>query len=236
MRPTFRKSGAERPTMALPPQVTDDLPRNIDGLGTAGIPRRSVVPRYDTDFQPRTGKESSSPVYFNDYQKLLAKMGLARFQASFSTPFLVGVGTVGILDSGVAFRQDLTSEVYLQSVNEEPTSNPSLGGRVWKLAPAEDRRNQLTFTLGRSMINDVVIPEFAISRKHCEFRFENKRLFVTDLSSRNGTIVGEKKLEPGESVSLRNMEVLILGRFTFQVFSPAGMIKALYDLGVNSPQ
>ena len=162
-------------------------------------------------------------------------MGLPRFQASFSTPFLVGIGTVGVLDSGVAFRQDVTSEVYLHSINEEPTSNPSLGGRVWKLAPAEDRRNSLSFTLGRSMVNDVVIPEFAISRKHCEFRFENKRLFVTDLSSRNGTIVGQKKLEAGESVSLKNMDILILGRFTFQIFSPAGMIKALYEWSVQNP-
>ena len=39
-------------------------------------------------------------------------MGLARFRF-FPTPFLVGIGTVGILDR-VAFQKDLTSEVFLQ--------------------------------------------------------------------------------------------------------------------------
>ncbi|MEE2903335.1 MAG: FHA domain-containing protein [Myxococcota bacterium] len=236
-KPTFRKKRSERPTINLPQQATDDIPLNFENPSNSAIERKSLIPRYDTNFQPRTHKKSNSPVYINDYQKLLEKMGLARFQASFPTPFLVGIGTVGILESGVAFQKDLTSEVFLQSMSEEPTSNPSLGGRVWKLTPAEDRQGKRSFTLGRSMVNDVVIPEFAISRKHCEFRFDNehKRLLVKDLSSHNGTIVGKKRLDGDELVPLKNMDIVILGRFTFQVFSPAGMIKALHEWGLQSP-
>jgi len=231
---TFQEQKSERPTISLPQRATDDIPRGIESPSPSTVERKSLIPRYETDFQPRATKKLSSPVYINDYQKLLKKMGLARFHASFSTPFLVGIGTVGILNSGIAVREDLTSEVFLQNINEEPASNPSLGGRVWKLAPAEDRKDQRALTLGRSMVNDVVIPEFAISRKHCEFRFddEQKRLLVRDLASHNGTIVGKKRLEGDEQIPLKNMDTLILGRFTFQIFSPTGMIKVLYEWGV----
>ena len=154
---------------------------------------------------------------------------MARFRAAFPFPFLAGIGTVGILNANHSNLADKTSEVYIGDLNEEPTSNPSLGGRVWLLRPAEDRRGANHFTLGRSMLNDVVIPEFAISRKHCSFSLTDKKLYMKDMGSRNGTIVGSTLLDSDEEHQLQNLDILILGRFTFQIFTPGGMIQALYD-------
>jgi hypothetical protein len=219
----------ERPTIALESQDTDDLKKFLAEDELVQPVRRNQVPRYSIDFRPRAGRAPSRPVYFSDYHQLLLKMGMARFRAAFPSPFLAGIGTVGVLSSGSATTKDNTTEVFLGDLKQEPENNPALGGRVWALAPAEDRRQSKNFTLGRSMVNDVVIPEFAISRKHCSFSVDGRALIIEDLGSRNGTIISGHILAPGEQHSLKNLDMIILGRFTFQLFSPGGMTKALYE-------
>jgi len=54
--------------------------------------------------------------------------------------------------------------------------------------------------LGRSLDNDIRIEDKTISRKHLKIESNRGKLFVTDLSSRNGTFCDGKYVVPGHEV------------------------------------
>lgn len=54
-----------------------------------------------------------------------------------------------------------------------------------------------SFIIGRSAKSDIVISHEGISRKHCQIDVTDGEVYVTDLDSRNGVFIGDKKIEPG---------------------------------------
>jgi len=57
--------------------------------------------------------------------------------------------------------------------------------------------------LGRSLDNDVRIEDKTISRKPLKIESTRGKLFVTDLSSRNGTFCDGKYVIPGHEVEVK---------------------------------
>jgi two-component system, NtrC family, sensor kinase len=57
--------------------------------------------------------------------------------------------------------------------------------------------------LGRSLDNDIRIEDKTISRKHLKIESVRGKLFVTDLSSRNGTFYDGKYVIPGHEVEVK---------------------------------
>lgn len=56
-----------------------------------------------------------------------------------------------------------------------------------------------------------------VSREHCNLYFEDENIFITDLSSTNGTFINGVKLSPHVSQQLRKGDELMLGRLIIQV-------------------
>jgi pSer/pThr/pTyr-binding forkhead associated (FHA) protein len=50
--------------------------------------------------------------------------------------------------------------------------------------------------IGRSDDIDFPIPNQQLSRKHCEIHFQNEKIYIQDLGSKNGVIVDGLKIEP----------------------------------------
>jgi pSer/pThr/pTyr-binding forkhead associated (FHA) protein len=65
--------------------------------------------------------------------------------------------------------------------------------------------------LGRSLDNDIRIEDKTISRKHLKIEKVRGRLFVTDLSSRNGTFYDGKYVVPGHEVEVKEGVPLAIG-------------------------
>jgi len=65
--------------------------------------------------------------------------------------------------------------------------------------------------LGRSLDNDIRIEDKTISRKHLKIESNRGKLFVTDLSSRNGTFCDGKYVVPGHEVEVREGVPLAIG-------------------------
>ena len=65
--------------------------------------------------------------------------------------------------------------------------------------------------LGRSLDNDIRIDDKTISRKHLKIENTKGKLFVTDLSSRNGTYYDGKYLIPGHEVEVKEGVPLAIG-------------------------
>lgn len=67
-------------------------------------------------------------------------------------------------------------------------------------------------TLGRGLSNDVILEDPRVSRHHAQLRYKNRRFWITDLGSTNGTFInGERVLEvalrDGDTVSLGGLEL-----------------------------
>ncbi len=65
--------------------------------------------------------------------------------------------------------------------------------------------------LGRSIDNDIRIEDKTISRKHLKIERVGQRLFITDLSSRNGTFYDGKYVVPGREVEVKEGVPLAIG-------------------------
>jgi len=65
--------------------------------------------------------------------------------------------------------------------------------------------------LGRSLDNDIRIEDKTISRKHLKIESTRGKLFVTDLSSRNGTFCDRKYVIPGHEVEVKEGVPLAIG-------------------------
>ena len=79
--------------------------------------------------------------------------------------------------------------------------------------------NQETLFVGRSMDNDIRVPDQFVSRKHLKILKKGEKFFVKDLFSKNGTFVNGELINPGVDYPLAEglpivigMSVICLGR------------------------
>ncbi len=72
-------------------------------------------------------------------------------------------------------------------------------------------------TLGRTQNNDVVVADTSISKFHAFFRVGPGLIELADAGSRNGTFVGEKRLDPKVMTRLKPGEYVRFARLSFQL-------------------
>lgn len=79
------------------------------------------------------------------------------------------------------------------------------------------------FTIGKDILNmDYVINNESVSRHHATIIFENKKYYIIDNNSTNGTMIEGVKLQPNEKAVLENGAILTLGSESFQVVVQKG--------------
>ena len=70
-----------------------------------------------------------------------------------------------------------------------------------------------TLFCGRhARMNDISIPDIAVSRKHFKIFRIGKALFVEDLKSNNGTKINDKNIEPGEGFQVVEGDIITIGK------------------------
>lgn len=80
--------------------------------------------------------------------------------------------------------------------------------------------------LGRSRSNDIVLTDQSVSHAHAEFRTDEESVALVDLHSKNGTWVGDSRLDPGEPRWLQPMDRLKFGRVHAFTCAP-GVLRAI---------
>ncbi len=91
--------------------------------------------------------------------------------------------------------------------------------------------------LGRGAFCKIQLADQQLSRRHCQFTFEDGRLFVEDLGSRNGTKVNGEfikdrvQLEDGDRITVGNHELAV-------IYPPAssGRQASLPELGAQAEE
>ncbi|HEY3450715.1 MAG TPA: FHA domain-containing protein [Myxococcales bacterium] len=75
-------------------------------------------------------------------------------------------------------------------------------------------------TIGHAENNDVVLHHHQVSRFHAYFQESNRKRFLVDANSRNGTWVGEEKLIPSKAFVLPSRATLRFGKLVVTFLEP----------------
>ena len=106
------------------------------------------------------------PMFVHQYIAELTKLGEFGFKEAHSYSVLICIGLSGELKDR---QRDFSAQSTLHISSEGSFKKPkSLLGRVWPLV--RRHRGNASIMLGRDPENDIVIPEFSLSRTHCAFR------------------------------------------------------------------
>ena len=127
------------------------------------------------------------------------------------------------------------TRVVLALVKSGAQINPEVmakAGAVYAVAkrpggPFPDR-----IGVGRARTADISMRSPSVSKYHAYFTYEDakREWFVVDARSRNGTRLGDRRLEAGDPVKLINGAQLMFGDETFLFFTPDGFRQVLDSL------
>jgi len=123
---------------------------------------------------------------------------VAEFASKYRCPFLLVQISVAEEQAG-----------FMTIAQDEPNLPEYIEG----MAPIEKRAGANAFSyisVGRASNNDIVILSAQISKCHVVFEDREGQLTVTDMGSKNGTVVNGKKLTRMEKVDVRSGDMIVL--------------------------
>lgn len=83
-------------------------------------------------------------------------------------------------------------------------------------------------SIGRSAKNDIAVGVDSVSKVHGYFSASGKELYFTDHSSKNGSFLNDRPVEPGRKNLLHDGDLLRIGvEVTFEYMSPGGLFDRL---------
>lgn len=91
------------------------------------------------------------------------------------------------------------------------------------------------FSIGRDKENDVVMVDFAVSRRHAQIVIEQEGYVVKDLQSANGTRINGV-LVPSGGVLLKDGDIISFARYNFQFLLPGALFDLMKTRAESAPQ
>ena len=165
--------------------------------------------------------------YLSDFRDELRKLGDLVWRRAHRTPVLIVLGkTAELVDQ--TKNKSWNGKTIVATPSGE-VRHMALVDRVFAVekAPHSPRG---PIVVGRSDDNDVAIPEYSISKRHCFFEFMPDGTMVTDCGSTNGTFVDSTRIAPHESAPLPDGSTLSLGRFAFRFRTAPGFYAQVKSL------
>lgn len=160
--------------------------------------------------------------YLEDFVQELSRLGEVAFRRRHTVPVLVVTGQASRGERAGADTGDVTRAMVPPAPRRGAAL--SLVHRVFPLVKAPHAAGG-PVSLGRTSENDVAIPEYSISKRHCTFALEDGMMAIHDCGSTNGTLINGAPLEKEAHVPLCGGEQITMGRFTFLFETPAGFLE-----------
>ena len=114
--------------------------------------------------------------------------------------------------------------------NTNPGASPAseaLRHAIYPLVKGEySTTSSRAFTIGRIDGNDMIMPDFAISKKHAIINRDDGAYYLKDLGSTNGTLVNGTRLDK-RPVKIHDKDVLSFARYEFTFLFPSSLYKML---------
>lgn len=79
-------------------------------------------------------------------------------------------------------------------------------------------KNASGWLLGRDRTCAILIPSCNVSRRHAVISHDQKNFYITDIGSKNGTLVNHRRLCPNERQLLRDGDLIELGNLKAEFF------------------
>ena len=123
--------------------------------------------------------------------------------------------------------KDIEEGKPTQRPHSKPLSDTLISLKIMDGGTIIPLEGGLEFTLGRVSGNQPILPDIdltpyrayegGVSRLHATIKIEKQAVTVTDLGSANGTRVNGRKLAAHTQQSIKNEDILTLGKFKIQV-------------------
>lgn len=139
------------------------------------------------------------------------------------------------IQAGRISNQDSSGdEMNRTQIFEPSNTNPgassaseALRHAIYPLVKGEySTTSSRAFTIGRIDGNDMIMPDFAISKKHAIINRDDGAYYLKDLGSTNGTLVNGTRLDK-RPVKIHDKDVLSFARYEFTFLYPASLYKML---------
>lgn len=170
----------------------------------------------------------SGRVSLEALQKVRLMSDLEAFVAFVRLPVLIGSTILsGTPDTNAATDKNHTVVFdIMKSSEEDPSSSDSLKKAVYPLVrSALTLASKSTFSIGRVDSNDIVMPDFALSKHHASIEMDSGTYRLRDCDSTNGTTVNGQRLDPKKPQVLQDGDVVSFARYEFTFLFP----ESLYD-------
>jgi hypothetical protein len=164
------------------------------------------------------------PTYATDYKEELQRLGPAGFQRAYFQPVLVTLGMAGEINPMAS-----SGGTSVVNLNDGTFACTRLTGRVFLVVKPHNSMHG-PISVGRTSENDIAIPEYSVSKRHCIIARVDGEYRLTDMGSTNGTIVDGMPLVPQKPRRLRGGETVSLGRLMLVFYFPEGFIRHLQAL------
>lgn len=162
---------------------------------------------------------------FQQYAAEYRKLGREAFAFQFGRPAIVGIQVGSRFDEQNRKPGKSTQLVVRIEPDLVSMSAKSFVGRAWLVDRQPHSPKTRPILAGRGSDNDLVIPDQAISKTHCQFEFApGGVVLVSDAGSSNGTFVNKVRVDARTPVPLKQGDTLSLGRFEFQFYTRNGFL------------
>ncbi len=170
--------------------------------------------------------------------ELINTVPLHQFSSMVSHPMLVsrklydgqmqqvGDSTNTMVFNVKAIRDQITKKENLEDTISQ-FNDENFNSAIFALTKSQDSNTSPNvFTIGRVIPNDIVIPDFTISKLQASIKLTEGNYHCTDLNSTNGTLVAGTLLQANVPQVLKSCDFITFGRLGF-VFMPP---EKLYEL------
>lgn len=160
--------------------------------------------------------------YVAEYLEELSRLGPERFMRVHAHPVFIIKGLAGTLK-----EEGARTGATVISTASDVVLMGTLVGRVLPVVKSKYAPPGQTINVGRTADNDLAIPEYSISKRHCFLARVGEEVRLTDCGSTNGTLVNGVTVEPKKPCPLVGGETVTMGRFALLFHLPQGFVKYL---------
>jgi len=163
-------------------------------------------------------------------QKMAKVYNKVEFERFMQQPVLVGASVqAGSLSTQNRHaKEELNKTVIFEVDTDEAasSSSESLKHAIYPLVKNEYTTGPVNiFSIGRIDGNDMVMPDYAISKQQAIIEIKRGNYIIRDDGSTNGTLINGKRLDK-KPVQIRDKDVVAFARYEFTFLLP----ESLYDM------
>ena len=167
-------------------------------------------------------------------EKLVKVYPKIKFKIFMEQPVLVGSsiqsGSLNLRKR--ASKEEMNRTVVFELDQDEEAASPSetLKHAIYPLVKGEYASGPVNqFAVGRVDGNDMIMPDYAISKQHAILTIKRGVYTISDCGSTNGTMVNGKRLDK-KTVNLKDKDVVGFARYEFTFLFPESLYDMLGDL------